>query len=85
MLELLLLSLFSSLPLSCVCCFHSINVMLSKCMQPQVYRTIIDKVIHSIRPDFEENGIEETVLEALQQVSLSSWSSVVSLDVKVPS
>lgn len=36
--------------------------------QPQAYRSIIDKVINSVRPDFEENGIEEAVLQALQQV-----------------
>ena len=36
--------------------------------QPQAYRSIIDKVVASVRPDFEENGIDENVLIALQQV-----------------
>lgn len=40
-------------------------------LQPQTYRAIIDKVINSVRPDFEENGIEEAVLVALQQVRFS--------------
>lgn len=45
--------------------------VLCPLLQPQTYRQIIDKVIASVRPDFEENGIEENVLAALQQVSLS--------------
>jgi transcription initiation factor TFIIA large subunit len=35
-----------------------------------VYQTIIDEVINSSRVDFEENGVEESVLEELRQVSL---------------
>lgn len=39
--------------------------------QPPTYRAIIDKVIASVRPDFEDNGIEDAVLQALQEVSPS--------------
>lgn len=35
-----------------------------------VYQTIIEEVINSSRVDFEENGVEESVLEELRQVSL---------------
>ena len=34
-----------------------------------VYQTIIEEVINSSRVDFEESGIEESVLEELRQVS----------------
>lgn len=34
-----------------------------------VYQTIIDEVINSSRVDFEESGVEESVLEELRQVS----------------
>jgi transcription initiation factor TFIIA large subunit len=34
-----------------------------------VYQTIIEEVINSSRVDFEENGVEESVLEELRQVS----------------
>lgn len=34
-----------------------------------LYQTIIEEVIASSRVDFEENGIEENVLEELRQVS----------------
>ncbi|KAK9899143.1 TFIIA-domain-containing protein [Cystobasidium minutum MCA 4210] len=44
---------------------------MSNKVVPQTYRAIIDKVINSVRPDFEENGIEEAVLVALQQ----SWEA----------
>jgi hypothetical protein len=36
-----------------------------------VYQTIIEEVINSSRVDFEENGIEESVLEELRQVSIN--------------
>lgn len=36
-----------------------------------VYQTIIEEVINSSRVDFEENGVEESVLEELRQVSRS--------------
>lgn len=36
-----------------------------------VYQTIIDEVINSSRVDFEENAVEESVLEELRQVSAS--------------
>jgi len=42
---------------------------------PQAYRSIIDKVVASVRPDFEENGIDENVLIALQQ----SWEAKLAL------
>lgn len=42
---------------------------------PQTYRAIIDKVIQSVRPDFEENGVEEAVLQALQE----SWEAKIAL------
>ena len=44
--------------------------------QPQAYRSIIDKVVASVRPDFEENGIDENVLIALQQVRALSCLSL---------
>lgn len=34
-----------------------------------VYQTIIDEVVNSSRVDFEENGVEESVLEELRLVS----------------
>lgn len=40
------------------------------------YRAIIDKVVNGVRPDFEENGIEEAVLVHLQQASLRISSDV---------
>lgn len=33
-----------------------------------VYQAIIDEVVNSSRVDFEESGIEESVLEELRQV-----------------
>jgi len=44
---------------------------MSNKVVPQTYRSIIDKVINSVRPDFEENGVEDAVLVALQQ----SWEA----------
>ncbi|KAG6014087.1 hypothetical protein E4U43_006944 [Claviceps pusilla] len=38
-----------------------------------VYQTIIDEVINTSRVDFEESGVEESVLEELRQFR-SSWS-----------
>lgn len=35
-----------------------------------LYQAIIDEVINSSRVDFEESGVEESVLEELRQVSL---------------
>lgn len=34
-----------------------------------VYQIIIDEVINTSRVDFEESGVEESVLEELRQVS----------------
>ena len=34
-----------------------------------VYQTIIEEVINSSRVDFEESGVEESVLEELRKVS----------------
>lgn len=41
----------------------------------EVYQTVIEEVINSSRVDFEENGVEESVLEELRKVSkrLSSF------------
>lgn len=33
--------------------------------QPAVYRTIIDDVVHHVRPEFEQIGVEEAVLQEL--------------------
>jgi hypothetical protein len=33
-----------------------------------VYKAIIDEVVNSSRVDFEESGVEESVLEELRQV-----------------
>lgn len=50
-----------------------------------VYQTIIEEVINSSRVDFEESGIEESVLEELRQVSdpscsyLSPWPCLVAI------
>jgi transcription initiation factor TFIIA large subunit len=40
-----------------------------------VYQTIIEEVINSSRVDFEESGVEESVLEELRKVSLFSHFS----------
>ena len=37
-----------------------------------VYQAIIDDVINTSRVDFEENGVEENVLEELRRVSFAS-------------
>lgn len=34
-----------------------------------VYKTIIDEVIEAARVDFEENGVDEGVLEELRKVN----------------
>ena len=39
-----------------------------------VYQTIIDEVINSSRVDFEENGVEESVLDELRNVSCCMFS-----------
>lgn len=38
-----------------------------------VYQAIIDEVINSSRVDFEESGVEESVLEELRQVRAPSF------------
>lgn len=40
--------------------------------QSATYRSIIDDVIHNVRQDFEEMGIEKEVLEELQRVSATN-------------
>ena len=40
-----------------------------------VYQTIIDEVVNSSRVDFEENGVDEAVLEELRQVSRAIFES----------
>lgn len=42
---------------------------------PTVYRTIIDSVIENVRPDFDELGVEEAVLQEL----LRSWEHKVAI------
>lgn len=42
--------------------------MLFPCHQPGVYRQIMDDVVNGVRPDFDEMGIDERVLDALQKV-----------------
>lgn len=44
-----------------------------------VYQTIIEEVINSSRVDFEESGVEESVLEELRLVSLLLSFALVSL------
>lgn len=44
------------------------NVIMSNQAVGNVYQTIIDEVINSSRVDFEESGVEESVLEELRQV-----------------
>lgn len=44
-----------------------------------VYQTIIEEVINSSRVDFEENGVEESVLEELRLVSSCLMSRLVPL------
>jgi transcription initiation factor TFIIA large subunit len=39
-----------------------------------VYKAIIDEVINSSRVDFEESGVEESVLEELRQVREARFS-----------
>ena len=38
--------------------------------EPIIYRAVIDEVIQSIRPEFEEFGVGEDVLAELQHVSI---------------
>ena len=38
----------------------------------QVYQSIIEDVIDTSRVDFEEGGVDESVLEELRQVSVTS-------------
>lgn len=38
---------------------------LCRLSQPAVYRSIIDDVIHQVRPEFEQIGVEEAVLQEL--------------------
>lgn len=44
----------------------------------EVYQTVIEEVINSSRVDFEENGVEESVLEELRKVSKRLSSFLVS-------
>jgi transcription initiation factor TFIIA large subunit len=38
-------------------------------LEPSIYRAIIDDVITAIKPDFDEFGVSEDILAALQNVS----------------
>lgn len=44
-----------------------------------VYKAIIDEVVNSSRVDFEESGVEESVLEELRQVREAPFCHVVVL------
>jgi hypothetical protein len=44
-----------------------------------VYRVIIDDVIASVQQDFEEYGLEEELLKALQQVGSLMTSLMVEM------
>jgi hypothetical protein len=44
-----------------------------------VYKAIIDEVVNSSRVDFEESGVEESVLEELRQVRWAPFFHVVVL------
>lgn len=45
--------------------------------QGQVYKKIIDTVVEASRTDFEENGVSNDVLLALQEVSMFALSVAV--------
>ena len=38
-------------------------------LEPTIYRAIIDDVVQAMKPDFDEYGVSEEVLAALQLVS----------------
>jgi hypothetical protein len=38
-------------------------------VEPQIYRSVIDEVIASIKPEFDEYGVSEDILAELQHVS----------------
>ncbi|KAJ7916973.1 hypothetical protein B0H13DRAFT_1996052 [Mycena leptocephala] len=44
---------------------------MSNKVVPPIYRTVIDDVIASVRPAFEEFGVPEDVLQELQSISHS--------------
>lgn len=39
-----------------------------------IYEAIIQEVVNAVRVDFEENGVDEGVLEDLKKVSIASLS-----------
>ena len=59
------------------CCWYCFrfHLKMSNHIVGEVYQTVIEEVINSSRVDFEENGVEESVLEELRKVSerLSSF------------
>ena len=48
--------------------------MTSAPREPTIYRAVIDDVIASIKPEFDEYGVSEDVLHDLQDVSTPSSS-----------
>lgn len=62
-------------PLVLYCLSRDLFLLSPLCpfsLQPQVYRTIIDDVIASVTPDFDEYGLDEEVLQILQAVRLAN-------------
>ena len=41
-------------------------------VEPSIYRAVIDDVIGSIKPEFDDFGVSEDVLAELQSVSMPS-------------
>jgi hypothetical protein len=46
-------------------------VVTTICVEPNVYRAVIDEVIAAIRPEFDEYGVSEVVLGELQHVRMT--------------
>ena len=51
--------------------------MTSALREPNIYRAVIDDVIASIKPEFDEYGVSEDVLHDLQDVSVPYCSRLV--------
>ena len=50
-------------------------------LEPTIYRAIIDDVVSAMKPDFDEYGVSEDVLAALQLVSTALGPLIVSFQV----
>lgn len=46
-------------------------LMTSSLLQTAVYRFVIDDVITNVRRDFEDMGVDETIMHELQRVSIN--------------